>query len=286
MAPGVFLMVFAAAFLHAGWNFLAKTIPGGAAFVWLIAVVMSLTLLPFSVIYVVWFGFDWSVQNISVLLLTSLLHLVYFVTLQKGYEVADLSVVYPLSRGTGPVFATLGSVLFLNEEVSFWGLFGLGLVVFGVLLIAGLGQSTTDAARRKTGVYYGLIIGVLIACYTVWDGYAVKSLAIAPLLLEYTSHPFRVLALWPVARKRGPEIRKIWREHRWKIVTISLVSPLAFILVLYAMLEAPVHVVAPARELSIVFGVVFGGKLLAEENFWPRLLGALLILGGIVILAV
>ncbi|MBL7826580.1 MAG: EamA family transporter [Saprospiraceae bacterium] len=286
MSADILLLVVFSGFLHAGWNFLAKTIPGGTAFVWLIAVVMSIVLLPFSVVYVVMYGFDCSLVNVSVLLFTALLHLVYFVLLQKGYEVADLSVVYPLSRGTGPVFATLGAVLFLQEEVSSLGVLGLSLVVLGVLLIAGLGQSTSDASRRKTGVYYGLGIGILIATYTVWDGYAVRDLAIPPLLLEYTAHPFRVLTLTPLVRKRGPEIRAIWKKHWWKVLLISLVSPLAFILVLYAMRQAPVHLVAPAREISIVFGVIFGGKLLTEENFWPRLVGALLILGGIVILAV
>ena len=114
----------------------------------------------------------------------------------------------------------------------------------------------------------------------------VKQLALAPLMLEACSHPFRVVALAPLARRRWPEIGAIWRAHRWKVVVVALISPLGYLLVLYAIKTAPVHVVAPARELSIVIGVVLGARLLTEENFRPRLMGSLLILAGIVLLSV
>jgi drug/metabolite transporter (DMT)-like permease len=280
----VVLMVLAAAAMHAGWNFLAKTIPGGAAFVWLVAVVMSILLAPGAILWLYWYGFEWTTLNVAVLLLTAVLHLVYFLVLQKGYAVADLSVVYPLARGTGPVFASLGAVWWMQEQISGLGGLGLLLILSGVLLISGIGRQQSDPERVKKGVFYGLLTGALIATYTVWDAYAVRTLGIAPILVEYTSHPVRVLALLPVAFRRGPEIRQIWRGHQYKIITIALVSPLAFILVLYAMKQAPVHFVAPARELSIVFGVLLGVRLLQESDRWPRIAGSLLILGGVICL--
>lgn len=286
MSLATFLLVLLSSFLHASWNYLAKRISGGIPFVWLIAVVMSLLLLPFSVWWLVEYGFDFSVVNLGALLLASILHLVYFVALQKGYEAADLSVVYPLSRGSGPVFTALGAVLFLGETLSISGIIGLCMVFAGVLLISGLGQKSADSQRQRLGVMYGFGIGLLISCYTVWDSYSVKVLLIAPLLLEYTAHPLRVLVLLPVARKHWPEIQSIWRQHHWKIIAISLMSPIAFILILYAIMKAPVHIIAPAREMSIVFGIIFGAKLLTEENFLPRFIGSLLILAGIILLAV
>ncbi len=279
------LLVLCSAVLHAIWNFLAKTIPGGAAFVWLLAVVMSVLLLPFSFVYIALYGFEWSALNVGALLLTGVLHLVYFLVLQKGYAVADLSVVYPLARGSGPVFATLGAVLFLHERLSPFSIAGLGLVVAGVLLISGIGRASSDPKKRRDGLVYGITTGVLIASYTVWDGFSVKTLAIPPLLLEASSHPIRVIALAGVARKRRAEIGRIWREHRWKVLAVALISPLGFLLVLYAMRTAPVHIVAPVRELSIVIGVFLGARLLTEEHFRIRLLGAGLILAGIVLLS-
>lgn len=286
MSASVFLLLLLSSFLHAGWNYLAKTIPNGAAFVWLLAVVMSVLLLPVAVGYVLLYGFDFSATNVGALLLTGVLHLFYFLVLQKGYAASDLSVVYPLARGSGPVFATLGAVLFLGESVTAAGLAALGLVALGVALIAGIGRAASgEAARRRAGLLYGLGTGVLIAGYTVFDGFAVKTLAISPVMLEACSHPVRVVALAPLAWKSWPEIRSIWQEHRLKVAIIALVSPFAFILVLFAMRTTPVHVVAPARELSIVLGVIFGARLLTEEHFRPRLLGSALILAGIALLS-
>ena len=286
MSDPVLLLVLLAALMHAVWNYLAKTIPSGVLFVWLLAAVVSVLLLPFAAGYVLLYGFEWSAVNVMVLLASGVLHLIYFAVLQQGYRVSDLSVVYPLARGSGPLFSTVGAVWFLHETVSGYSMAGLAAVVAGVLLIAGILHASADAHRRRLGVYYGVATGVLIASYTVLDGYAVKNLALAPLLIDYTSHPLRVLALAPVARKRWPEVRALWQGYRTRIIIIAIMSPLAFILVLYAMKTAPVHFVAPLRETSIVFGVIFGAKLLTEENFKPRLAGSLLILTGIVLLSV
>lgn len=285
MSLEITLLVLLAAFLHATWNYMAKTIPSGAPFVWLLAVVMCVLWLPVTIAYVYLYGFDWSWQNIGFLLISGVLHLVYFLILQIGYQKADLSVVYPLARGSGPVFASIAAVFLLGEHISQTALIGLCLVVLGVFFVAGLFQMHRNFATIKTGLAYGLIIGVLIASYTVWDGYAVRDLAIAPLILEYSTNPLRIAALSPVAWKKWPEIRAIWKGHRWKIILISIIAPLGFIFVLYALRVAPIHLVAPTRELSIVLGVIFGAKLLTEEHFIPRLAGSLLIVGGIVFLS-
>ena len=286
MPVEILLLVLVASVLHASWNYLSKTIPSGAPFVWLTAVVMSLVLLPFALAYIWMYGFEFTLVTIGALLLTGTLHLIYFLTLQTGYQRSDLSVVYPLARGSGPVFATLGAVFFIGEEVSLMAVLGLCLVVVGVFLIAGISRTGGgDREKVRLGMIYGLVIGVMIASYTVWDGYAVKELAIAPILLEYSANPIRLVALAPVAWKKWPEVRTIWKEHYGKILIISLIAPLGYILVLYALKFAPIHLVAPTRELSIVLGVIFGAKLLTENNFRPRLVGALLIVAGIVFLS-
>ncbi|TNE55024.1 MAG: EamA family transporter [Bacteroidetes bacterium] len=285
MSPDVLLLVLLASVLHASWNYLAKTVPSGAPFVWLTAVVMSILLLPLAAGYVWFYGFVFTPETLAALLLTGILHLVYFLVLQVGYQRSDLSVVYPLARGSGPVFATLGAVLFIGEQVSLQAILGLCLVVSGVLFISGIAQGDADRKKVRTGVAFGLGIGILIASYTVWDGYAVKKLGLAPILLEYSANPIRIVALAPVAWRRWPEVRTIWTEHYLKILAVGIMAPLGYILILYAMKYAPVHLVAPTRELSIVLGVVFGAKLLTEQNFRPRLIGALLIVGGIVFLS-
>lgn len=285
MALPILLLILSSALLHATWNFMAKTIPGRAAFVWLLAAVISALMLPVAIAYLVIYGFEFTTVIVAALVLTSTIHLAYFLILQKGYSVADLSVVYPLARGSGPMFSTLGAVLFLGETVTLFSLLGLALIVAGVLLVSGLAKPGRSSQRLRDGVVYGLLTGLFIAAYTIWDGFSVKKLGVAPLVLEYFSHPFRVVALLPVARQRWPEIKGIWAAHRWKVLAISVMAPLGFVLFLYALKQAPVHYAAPAREVSIVFGVIFGAKLLTEENFRRRLVGSLLILGGIVLLS-
>ena len=285
MSIEITLLVLLAALLHATWNYLAKTIPSGAPFVWLLAVVMCILWFPVAAGYIYLYGFEWSAQNIGILLISGVLHLVYFLILQIGYQKADLSVVYPLARGSGPVLASLGAVVFLDEHISTPAMIGLGLVVVGVLLITGLLSSRQASAQVKTGLFYGIVIGIFIASYTVWDGFVVREMAIAPILLEYSTNPLRIAALSPVAWKKWPEVRAIWTGHRWKIILISIIAPLGFIFVLYALRVAPVHLVAPTREISIVLGVIFGAKLLTEQNFRSRMAGALLIVAGIVFLS-
>jgi drug/metabolite transporter (DMT)-like permease len=277
----VYMAVFIAAAVHAYWNFLAKTIPSGAPFVWLVAVCATIILLPFVIWHMALYDFPTDAKSLVFLLGTGLLHLVYFLVLQKGYQRADLSVVYPLARGTGPLFSTLGAILFLNERLSPAAIAGLGFVLAGVLFIAGINNAARLNERTKAGIFYGLTTGILIAGYTVLDGYAVKVLALPPLLIEFASQPFRVLALAGTAARQWQEVRSVWQKYGFKILTISTLGPFGFILVLYAMQTAPVHFVAPARELSIVFGVVLGGKMLSEANFLTRLAGAALMLLGI-----
>jgi drug/metabolite transporter (DMT)-like permease len=293
MPLSILLIVLLSSFIHAGWNYLSKTIPGGSLYIWLLALVMSVVLFPVSAWYLWRYGFDWNTPNIIALFVTRILHTVYFMVLQKGYSEGDLSVVYPLARGMGPVFSGFGAFLFLGEKISVQDIFGLLCIGAGAMVIGGfslrklLGRDSVAQRddRLKKGIYYGILTGFLISCYTIYDGYCVKVLAIAPIFVEYTAHPMRLLLLMPHALKNRAEVKAIWLGHWFKILVISIVSPLAFILVLYAMKSAPVHAVAPIREFSIVIGVLLGAKLLAEEQMKVRLMGSGLILLGIVLLA-
>lgn len=118
----VTLMVFVSSLLHAGWNYLSKTIPSGIPFVWLVAIFCTLFLSP----VVTWVLLHQTVQldpiNIVFLIGTATLHIAYFLMLQRGYQVGDLWVVYPLARGTGPFFRGRdsgdGGAVFLAEFVG------------------------------------------------------------------------------------------------------------------------------------------------------------------------
>ena len=273
-------LVLASSVLHASWNLLAKRAGGAAAFVWLVAVASATLYAPaVAALLVLWRP---AMGGPQVLLMagSGALHVGYFVALQRGYRAADFSVVYPLARGTGPALSLVGAVLLLGERPSPPAVAGGLLVVAGVILI---GTGGLGGARLTAGVRYGLLTGALIAAYTLWDKIAVSGPArVPPLLEDYSSSVARVVLLAPLAWRRRGEVRGVWKAHRAQVLGVAVLSPLAFILVLTALVNAPVSSVAPAREVSILLGVALGTRVLGERHLRRRLLASGLMLAGIV----
>ncbi|WP_412540995.1 EamA family transporter [Longispora sp. K20-0274] len=281
MPPAAIALVVAAAFCHAGWNLAAKRAgDGGPALLWLSTAISSVLYAP--ALFFVRPSFTWAA--LGVILCSSVVHLGYFLLLQRGYKVGDLSVVYPLARGTGPLLSVGVAVLVLGERPGWLALAGGLTVVVGILIVSG-GPGTGDKARRRKGLAYGLVVGVFIAGYTVFDAHAVGPLAIAPLFFDWGNNLCRLVFLSPYAARNPGKVRAVWHRYRKEVFVIAALSPLAYILVLFAYTMAPVSLVAPARELSIVVGSVFGWLLLREPNPLRRLLGAAVVLGGVVALA-
>lgn len=168
-------------------------------------------------------------------MLSGLIHLGYSLCLQRGYQVADLSVVYPVARGIGPTLSTLGAFALLGELPSAHGLAGLGLVVIGIGLITTQGDwSTFSRPGGKTGLFWGSATGGLIAAYTVVDGYAVKRLGIAPVVLDWFSNLLRLVLLAPLALRNLGAFNKAMSGSWWTAIAVGVLSPLSYILVLAA----------------------------------------------------
>jgi len=277
-------LVLSAAFIHATWNFLAKRAGGGAAFVWLFAALSTLFYAPLALIVYFWQRPSIGLIQIIFMAGSALIHVGYFLLLQRGYRVGDLSLVYPLARGTGPTLSTIAAILFFRESPSSIAFAGALLVAGGVFLLTGGARSL--GGSRKWAIIYGLLTGLLIACYTLWDKYAVSMLLIPPLLQDYCTNLGRVIVLGPVAAKKWGEVREEWRVHRWETIGVAALAPLSYIMVLTAMITSPVSYVAPAREVSILIGAVMGSRLLAEGEALRRLPAAGAIVAGVIALAV
>ena len=117
--------------------------------------------------------------------------------------------------------------------------------------------------------------------YTVVDGYAVKVLAISPILVDYMGNAARVLLLAPVALRDRAETARLWRAQWRGALGVAVFSPIAYVLVLYAVQQAPLSHVAPAREVSMLFAALIGGHLLKEGDRAARIAGAVLIAVGV-----
>jgi len=292
MSPLALALVLIAALCHAAWNLIAKQAGGGQALVLLIALLVLLVWAPL----LPWLGLEqalhWGWKELLVLTGSAGLHVVYYHCLMQGYAVADLSVVYPVARGSGPLLSSAGALLLLAEPLSLLGALGALGVVGGVFLIAGgpglfkRAQQPEQRQRVHRGLLWGGLTGACIAGYTLVDGYAVKVLAIAPALAYYANNLLRVpLQLPLLAGHRRAATLEVWRT-RWKAaLAIALLSPVSYVLVLHAMRLAPLSHVAPAREVSMLFAALAGGSLLGEGDRLLRLLGALCIGLGVAALA-
>jgi drug/metabolite transporter (DMT)-like permease len=285
MPLAALLLVITAAFAHASWNMLAKHAAFCRHFNLFYSVGSVILYAPLACWLLIHKRPDCSAAVLVILFATGLLHVAYSDVLQRGYRAADMSVVYPVARGSGPLLSFCGAILLLRERPTVLALAGALLVVAGVLVIAG-GPKIFRKTGARTGVLWGLVIGCAIASYTLVDGYAVKALLIAPPLVDYAGNVFRVLVLSPRALGDRPrvasEIRQYWRPA----AGVALLGPMAYILVLYAMTLAPISHVAPARELSMMVGTYFGARIFQEEARRSRFIAAGLIVLGVVALTV
>ncbi|OYU85626.1 MAG: EamA family transporter, partial [Burkholderiales bacterium PBB5] len=222
---------------------------------------------------------------------SGLVHVLYFSALLAGYRAADLTVVYPVARGSGPLLSAGVATVLLGETLGLHGVAGVLAVCGGVFLIAGGPRLWTQAhepaqrARLRAGLRWGALTGALIAGYTVIDGYLVKVLGLSPILVDWLGNVLRVpLLLVPVLLDRAGFVQQLRTQWRAGLL-MGTVSPLAYVLVLYAAQQAPLSHVAPAREVSMLFAALIGGRLLGEGQRGLRLLGAAAIAGGVALLA-
>ena len=283
-------MVVLAGFIHACWNIAAKKAGGDVRFVGFTSVVLMLFWAPVG-LWVgwrqvpLWGGLEW-----ALVLASALLHVGYFIVLLRGYRQADLTVVYPLARGSGPLLSSMMAIFFLGEQISSLGLLGILGVVGGVFLIAGgpgLWQAVQDPqqqARVRTGIFYGGVTGLFIASYTVVDGYAVKVALMSPILVDYFGNLLRLVILTPSLLRDRPAVWALWLQQRRYALIVGIFSPVSYVLVLYALQVAPLSHVAPAREVSMLFAALLGGQLLGEKDRGPRIAGAVLIAAGVMAL--
>jgi drug/metabolite transporter (DMT)-like permease len=278
------VLILIASFTHAFWNFLAKKSKGGVAFIWLTYCASSIIFLPVMVAQYFNTPFSLSITIIVVAIVSALLRLGYFLLLQRGYQKSDLSVVYPLARGSAPLFSTLGAVVVLAEQPTLNSFVGLIFIIAGVLVITNL-KFRSDDSKVNLGVAFGIGTGCMIGLYTLWDKEAIVHYHLSPLLITYASHIIGAAILAPLAFREKEKIREEIKFHRWYILGISVLSPVSYLLVLEAMKTTPVIYIGPARELSIVFGVFMGSRLMDEKHVRRRLLASLIILIGIVFLA-
>ncbi len=276
--PLVVLLVLVAAVLHATWNALAHAAEDRLVG---FALISTSTLVLGAVLVLVGDPVGWHYFGFAAL--SAALHVAYLLLLMASYEVADLSRAYPLSRGTGVALVALASVLLPRSPLDAEVVIGTTLVVVGLIGITFVGPPLTR--RDRWGIATAFGTGAAIAGYTIVDGLSVSGgapvLAYAGWLMLLQSW---VVPLYAVA-KRGRALLAVPRRQVLQGLTGGVVSLIAYGLVLLAQTSGQLAAIAALRELSIAIGVLLGAFVLHEAVARKRLLPALVLTAGAVVLA-
>jgi drug/metabolite transporter (DMT)-like permease len=203
----------------------------------------------------------------------------------KAYQTGELSTVYPLARGSAPLFIVIWSLLFFQEQLTWGGVSGIALIVVGLGIINLRRLSEWREWQRNLGVAaarWALLAGLCISCYTTMDKAGVKLLA--PLLYTCLAMTLTVLWLTPgTLRAVGWQgLRTEWRASRGQIVLVGFTAMAAYMLVLYVLRAGtPARYVGATREISVVLGAVTGIVFLQEPGTLWQLGGSALIAVGV-----
>ncbi len=280
MSPTALLLVLLAALCHSGWNLIVKTdarrleIQAGALWVG--------TLMCVPVLY---FHSPWEVPPAAwvAVAASAVLESGYVLALSSAYAAGDMSLVYPVARGTGSVLVPPLAVLLLGERLSWQGILGIALVVLGIFLSHGALTGWAAARSHRPALFWALLTGMLIASYSLVNKVGV-SLVSVPLyaFLVFLADALIVRGImW--GRGAPPLFR---RDAPWgRMAAVGFLMMAAYLAVLAAMAHAPVSYVVAAREVSVVVAALIGVGLLRERHSLARVAGAVVIFGGLCAIA-
>jgi drug/metabolite transporter (DMT)-like permease len=274
MTLGVTLAVLGAGFLHAGWNALLKSAPGGDALLDTATVVAggavcALAIAPFVALPA---SAAWPYLGASIVI-----HFGYNLTLAQAYRTGDLSFAYPLMRGMAPLLVALLGIVLLRELPTAAVSVGILLISLGIVSIAFVQQRQHPPAAT----YWALTNAVLIAAYTLVDATGARASGNAASyvvwLLLVEALPFLA---WVIARRGAVAVRYIRRGAPRGLIG-GACSLAAYGIVLWAMTRAPVAAVAALRETSVLFAALMGSLWLKEGFGLLRFAGATSVVLGI-----
>lgn len=278
-------ILFISACMHATWNYLAKQSQGGNLFVAFYMLISFLWVTPVALWSISAEGFTLTWPAVGFIVGSILLHVVYSLSLQYGYKIGDLSLLYPVARGTGPFVVAFLAMFIYGESLTWLSGTGILLIVVSIFILSG-GLRIFNQTGIKVTVLYGMYVGLIIAGYTLVDKGAVTVAAMSPVVFYYFVLIGQFCVLLPYVWRWKKAAKTEWRKNKYHIIGVGVLNPLAYMLVLLVMTFIPVSHVAPVREMSILIGTVMGTKLLSESTSLARPIGAGLMLLGVVLVAI
>jgi len=279
MTAEVWSLVLTAAVGHAIWNFAARKVAGDMAILWLSFGLGMLIMIPISA-YVWWQGappvLTWT--GGICLLATGIFHGLYFAFLARAYEHGEISLVYPVARGSGVGLTAFVAWLVLGEDISLLGAAGIALVFAGILCLG------APALKQQTrGLKLALAVGMTIVCYSLVDKIGVGQMQ--PIYYITGMWIIATLLRAPfVVRRYATTLLTTIRTSWPYILLIGLASLGTYLLILYAYTKGPISYIVATRESSVILGAALGFFLLKERLTAFKTVGILAIAGGLALI--
>ncbi len=281
-------LALGSAFLHSGWNYMAKRSRDQGAFLWLAIIAGVIGYAPAFAILLP--SHPISGEGWIFIVASAVIHVFYFLFLGGALSRTDLSVAYPLARGTGPLFVLIIAFIVLGESPTVAGVGGVLLVIAGVYLLSTEHLTIRDLTRpfralvTMPGTRLALLTGVTIGIYSVLDKAGVTR--VNPLIYMWLWVLGSALLMAPYYLRKPVRLTSlVRREYLW-IIAAGILLFGAYTMVLTAMTWSIVTYVSAARETSILIATLYGVLLLKERAGRARILGALSLAAGVALIAV
>ncbi len=275
-------LLLVAAMMHTTWNLLVKRAKEKQVFIWCSLIAGTIIFSPLLLTSPLFLVSTW-----PYLISSAFVEVIYYITLIRAYENGDFSLVYPMARGAAPAFLLIWATFFLGERPRFFGLMGIALLVFGLIIVGGKTWWTLrkTSGFSKSALALALGVACCISIYTAIDGAAVHH--VSPLPYTVLVIALAALFITPAVVKRygNDAIADEWRANWLRITLVGLFTLLAYMLALKAYTIARVSYAGAVREISVVFAAFVGWRWLGESFGAIRLVGALFIFAGILVIA-
>ena len=286
MPPAALGLLLIAAVLHATWNLLVKRAREKHIFTWCSLLVGAICFAPLLVQ-----AASFPLGILPYVIFSAIFEGMYFLVLIRAYANGDFSLVYPMARGTAPALLTVWAILFLGERPRLYGLIGIGLLVCGLIIVGGKSWWALRSLRKgsslsSSAVILALGVAFCISIYSAIDGAAVQHVAPLPYTVLVMGLTSLLIAPTVVVRYGNQAILAEWRANWSRIILVGILSLLSYMLVLFAYSISQVSYAGSIREISIVFGAFLGWRWLGEEFGVIRVIGAVFIFAGILVIAV
>ncbi len=279
------VLVLSAAVLHAGWNYLAKSARNTVAFIWWAllfgALGYSVYIFATSSVYMpreVWLPY----------ILSMCAEVGYLITLTRGYADGDLSLVYPISRGSAPIFVTLWSALLVGERLPVMGYLGIALMVVGIYIVSSQPESRlAPFPLKESAMVWALVSGVFISLYSFLDKIIVNTLP--PLVYNFWVYAGMTILwapfVWFGGRRALLQNLQELRQNLSRVLIGSVMTIGAYVAALIALTLTSASYVVAGRGTSVLIGALLGWLALGESVGRIRVIGASLMVAGLAFIA-